>query len=155
MKTTGSIARIAALLALGWAGLAPAAGGTCSLLNAPSVGFGGYSALGGVKDAEASILMSCLPTLPALTVSYTLKLGAGNAGSFFPRKMTSGGYSLNYNLFKDVSRSQVWGDGATGTQTVSGNCTAACSNQVYGRIPAGQSVPAASYSDSVLITVEF
>lgn len=146
---------LAGLAALAWSGLAPAAGGTCSLLNSPGVSFGAYSSLSGVKDAEATILMSCLPTLPALTVTYTLKLGPGNGNSFSPRKMSAGGYSLNYNLFRDTSRTQVWGDGTGGTVTVAASCTAACSQQVYGRVPAGQSVPAAQYSDSVLITVEF
>lgn len=146
---------IAAALLLAWSGGARAAG-TCSFVAAPSISFGGYSSLSGAVNAQTNIQITCLPTLPALSVAYTLKLGTGSSLSYFPRLLKAGGYSLQYNLYRDSNRTQIWGDGTTsGTFSVSSTCTAACVVPVYGRITASQSVPAASYSDSVVVTVEF
>lgn len=156
MTSTRRLASALLLLAgFCWSGTALAAGGSCGLLNSPTLDFGGYSSIGGVKDASAAFSMTCVPVLPALTVSYTIKLGAGGSGSYAARRMSAGGYTLGYNLYKDSARTQIWGDGTAGTTTVTGNCATLCSNQIYGRVPASQSVPAAQYSDSVVVTVEF
>jgi spore coat protein U-like protein len=69
--------------------------------------------------------------------------------------MTNGsGGSLNYQLFRNSARSQVWGSGAEAQQVVllvpgSGNVP------VYGRIPGSQNVAAGAYSDTVNVTLTF
>ena len=44
-----------------------------------------------------------------------VNLSRGGAATFFPRQLASGGSLLDYNLFLDASRTQVWGDGAGGS----------------------------------------
>ena len=81
--------------------------------------------------------------------------GSGGGGSFNPRRLTSGGNGLNYNMYLDPSRTQVFGDGSAGTSKVAGSCAATCIVTIYGRIFGGQSVPGGSYQDSILVTLEF
>jgi len=143
---------IVCLLAGGEAFAAP----SCTLLSMPTLNFGAYSAVGGVKDAEGALIFSCIPDLLiGPTVSYSVSLDTGGAPSYFPRRLSSGGFSLQYNLYSDIARTVIWGDGTPGTSLVTGACTGTCSIQVYGRISAGQSVPAAEYSDDVLVTLDF
>lgn len=142
----------AALLAAGEAASAP----SCTLLSMPTLNFGAYSAVSGVKDAEGALLFACAPDLlVGPVVSYSITLDNGNSASYFPRRLSAGGFSLQYNLYADVARTAIWGDGTSGTTVVTGSCAGTCSVQVYGRIGAGQSVPAAQYSDDVVVTLDF
>ena len=63
---------------------------------------------------------------------------------------------IAYQLYLDSARSQVWGDGATGA--VHGG-TGTGANQaitVYGRVPAGQPLPAGGvYRDTVTATIVY
>jgi len=130
----------------------------CTLLSTPEMNFGIYSALGGTSDAESTMLMSCTPDLlVGPTVSYTISMspGTGNPAGYLPRRLIAGAFALEYNLYTDLTRTTVWGDGSPGTVVVGGACAGACSIPVYGRIPAGQAVPAAQYRDDVVITVDF
>lgn len=143
---------------LGLAGLlacGPAQAASCALLATPQLDFGAYSASAGVDDAQGALQISCVPDLLSLTVSYTITLSPGSASTFYPRRLTAGAFGLNYNLYTDPARTTIWGDGTNGSAVVGGTCAALCSTQVYGRIPAGQSVPAAQYRDDVLVTLEF
>ena len=131
---------------------------SCTLLSTPTIDFGSYSALDGADDAQGNLLFSCVPDLlSGPTVSYTISLspGSGHPSGFLPRRLVAGAYGLDYNLYTDLARTQVWGDGSPGTFVSGGSCAAACSVTVYGRIGAGQSVPAAQYRDDVLITLSF
>lgn len=147
-----SVLAAAGLSVASGAGAAP----SCTLLSLPTLNFGAYSAVGGMKDADDALLFSCLPDLlVGPTVSYSVTLDPGGAASFFPRRLSAGGYDLEYNLYTDITRSRVWGDGTAGTSTVTGACVGTCTVQVYGRISAGQSVPAAEYRDDVVVTLDF
>ena len=92
--------------------------------------------------------------------SFTIKLNPGqnSGGSFQPRSMIAPGNDkkLNYNLYKDSTRIQIWGDGTGSTYTQSGIGTGAMQKiTVFGRIPARQNVSVGSYSDMVTVTVEW
>ena len=153
-------ARLRFLAAMAW--LLPAsaahAAPVCTLLSTPEMNFGFYSALGGTRDAESTMLMSCTPDLlVGPTVSYTISMspGTGNPAGYLPRRLVAGAFALEYNLYTDLVRTTVWGDGSPGTAVVGGAGAGACSIPVYGRIPAGQAVPAAQYRDDVVVTVDF
>jgi spore coat protein U-like protein len=81
-------------------------------------------------------------------------LHAGNAvGTSRAMAAASGAY-LSYELYTDASRSVPWVNLTTVPYTsLTKNNTQTLT--VYGRIPAGQNVPAQSYSDSVTITASF
>ncbi|MDV4145679.1 spore coat U domain-containing protein [Shimia sp. FJ5] len=103
-------------------------------------------------DADTQIAVRCTSG-----TSYDVRLSLGNGllvTDPAQRKMTSLLDSLRYGLYQDSARTQVWGNSSSNDVTATGTG----SNQlfpVYGRIHSGQSVLAGSYSDTVLITVEY
>lgn len=148
----------AILLALAWPGGAQAA--SCSFVPGSNtlVAFGSYSGLGGDVDGIGNLTIACIPDLPlALAVSYSVSAnaGTGSGGSFNPRRLVAGAYALDYNMYLDPARTQVFGDGTAGTRKATGACSASCLLTIYGRIFGQQSVPGGSYQDQLLITLEF
>lgn len=104
-------------------------------------------------DTAGSITLECDRREPSATVS----VGAGTSGSFAIRSMMSGSDTLQYNVFTDASRLQIWGDGSAGTGTIN---VAPFPNRpmtltIYGRMPPGQNVRAGSYSDTLIVTIEY
>ena len=71
--------------------------------------------------------------------------------------MTSGSDFLNYALYKDAARTQVWGTGMAGGSTLAYNAASKASTNltVYGTVPANQDVTVGSYSDTVVATINY
>lgn len=155
MKTP-RLLRLAALLALlalprgAWAGMCSftPTGGTL-------VDFGTYFALSGDVDRQGDLNFTCLPTGLELLVSYTLQISAGISANQLDRRMYRGASSLRYNLFKDAARTQVFGDGNSGTGTVASSCATLCTVPVYGRLYGAQSGTAGGYTDAITISINF
>jgi len=85
-------------------------------------------------------------------------LGTGSSASGSSRRLSdgSGVNYLTYDLFQDSSRSVAWTNAGSGLLTpVAATSKAARDFTVYGRISANQDVPAGSYTDSVVATVNF
>ncbi|MEO8071061.1 MAG: spore coat U domain-containing protein [Acidobacteriota bacterium] len=103
-------------------------------------------------DSTATIALKC--ATKDKNIKITLDRG-GN--STFNRVMDSGANHLNYNLYLDATRSNIWGDGTAGTVAYldSNPANGTVSIPVYGRIPAGQDVSVGAYTDSILVTVHF
>lgn len=122
----------------------------CSV-SAGSLGFGSYS--GSIVNATATVSVNCTNTAP-----YQVSLGGGSNQSGSARRMAGPLSSyLAYELFRDSGRTLAWGDGSAqlgARQSGTGNGSAQ-SLTVYGRIPAGQMPAVGSYSDSVVVTVEY
>jgi len=138
--------RLLAALLLGLA--AHDARANCTV-SAGSIVFGSYDVFSAQPlDGAGSIGIDC-----DLATPYSISLGTGG-GSYGQRELASGPDRLGYNLYTGATRVIVWGDGSGGTGTVGGN-TAQASHTVYGRIPAGQNVPAGSYGDTIIVTVSF
>jgi len=130
-------------------------GQDCSV-SAITVNFGDYFSFNPSSvDANGDITIVC-----SSGISYIIKLGPGvhSGNSFSSRKMLviGGGSTLNYNLYRDSARTEVWGDGTSSTYTQSGSGTGGENHFiVYGRIPEGQNVSVGSYSDSLAVTIEW
>lgn len=112
------------------------------------------------NDTTGTVSVTCSASIVGAVVSYEVQLSAGNGGSFSPRKMSNGTFNLNYNLYTDASRTQIWGDTTSGTVSVTNTYTmvgtsATTNHTAYGRVPALQNVGAGSYSDSITATVIF
>lgn len=84
-------------------------------------------------------------------------IGAGSGATFATRRMTYSGNTLNYTLYRDSGRTQVWGDGTGSTYTIANTGSgSAQSFTVYGRVPGGQSsAPAGGYTDTVGVTITY
>jgi spore coat protein U-like protein len=137
---------------------------SCSL-TAVGVAFGAYNPFAaGDLDSTGNVHLTC-SGVAAVLIDYkvTLGSGTGSAGSFAPRRMSSGSNRLNYNLYMDAARTVVWGDGTGATSNFVGSFTGAVIGNagerdftIYGRIPAGQitAVPG-SYTDTVTVRVDY
>lgn len=119
----------------------------CSVENG-SLDFGDYTAgqSGDLLGRGTIRVRNCPGTV-------TIELDGGGSGNVMNRQLASGADRLNYQLFKDAARQQVWGTGADAHSIQILQSDA--SLEVFGRIPGGQSVPAGTYSDSVTITMTF
>lgn len=131
---------------------------TCTV-SATGVNFGVYNPLSGTPDdATGTVTMTC-NLLVGLFNSWTVALSTGN-GSYSPRRLKNGANSLNYNLYTSAAHSSVWGDGSGSTTLVSDQALLVIGANintytVYGRIPAGQDAAAGSYTDTIVVTVNY
>ena len=125
---------------------APAAASAACNVTPQAVAFGAYDPLSPIaRNGVGNVQVTC-----TVLTSFTVSLGPGN-GTVANRRMTGGAAQLNYNLYKDAARLFIWGEGAAGVSSLGTNVQL----PVYGRIPAGQNVPATIYTDSVSVTVTF
>lgn len=140
------LSRIGAALAAG--SLAAPAAAVCTV-TPQGVSFGSYDPLSSsAHDGAGNINVTC-DTLSTFTVS----LSTGSSGTFTQRQMTAGAAFLGYNLYTDLMRTTVWGDGVT-----TSNVTSTGTNvdlPVYGRMPALQNVEANAYADTITVTVVY
>jgi len=127
-------------------------------VSATGVAFGAYDPQSPAPDDSAGeIALACHPSVQAPTVA----LSAGLSGLFSSRTMRSGPATLDYNLYTSAAYALVWGDGTGGSTTVTlgGGATSGGERifrrDIYGRIPAGQQVPAGTYTDTIMVTVIF
>ena len=135
--------------------LAPVPAQAACTVTTVSVAFGAYDPTSGTPDDTAgSATARCKRNDPAPNIA----LSTGGSGTFFPRRMTGGTWTLNYNLYTNAARTIVFGDGTGGTATVNppgvdvpGRTDYMAT--IYGRIPALQNVGAATYNDTVIVTV--
>jgi spore coat protein U domain-containing protein, fimbrial subunit CupE1/2/3/6 len=89
--------------------------------------------------------------------SFTLRCTRNTNYDLFiagTRQMTNGSNNLDYELYREAARINVWpsaSPGVTGTATNNQPVT----RDIYGRISAGQDVQAGVYFDTVTITVQY
>lgn len=127
----------------------------CRLQGTSSLSFGAYDPNSPTPlTSSGAITLRCRNDATGVTV----QLGRGGATTYFPRRMTSGLEVLEYNIFLDAALTAVWGDGTAGTNVYGPFNPRNSTSEVlplFGVIFAGQNVPAGSYSDTVVITVNF
>jgi len=120
-------------------------------VTASTIGFGVYRSATD-STSTGSITVEC-----ALNTTYEVQLLAGN-GTYSSRRLQgdSGG-ELLYNLYTAPDYIQVWGDGIeSGTVKVISTGTGQPEAlTVYGLVPSGQKPAVGTYSDSVVVTVNF
>ncbi|MCX5867661.1 MAG: spore coat U domain-containing protein [Proteobacteria bacterium] len=115
----------------------------CTLAISP-MNFGSYI---GETYGTGAMSVNC-----GLGVNYTISIGTGGSGTYDPRQMNNGASGLlNYNLYTESTYATIWENA-----TVSGIGTDGNQDYtIYGRILAGQNVPAGNYSDNLTITIEY
>lgn len=126
----------------------------CTITTNP-IAFGSYdpvvSQATANLDATGAVIIAC--TKGAVT---TLGLDTGANVSAGTRRLTSSGNFMSYELYQDSSRSTVWGNsGADVYNSGTAPSKDGRTFQVYGRISGGQDVPAGSYADTIVATVNF
>jgi len=124
----------------------------CSV-TATNLDFGTYSSGGAAIQGTSNVQATCTPGS-----TYNIKLNAGSGGGtiYGGRQMASGANKLNFQLYRDTTRTNIWGE-TIGTDTVQDAGTGLQkSHTVYGTIPGAQVIPAASnYASTINVTIEY
>ncbi|MEI6243840.1 MAG: spore coat U domain-containing protein [Acidobacteriota bacterium] len=127
-------------------------GSTCAINSTTAVNFGAYDPFSAVPDDSAGNVKYTCSTGLGVVISLS---GVQVGGS---RKFTSGTNNLLYNIYSDAARTLPLGDGTNGVSSLNvGKMTSGTqkTQQLYGRIPAGQDVGQATYSATLVITFNF
>lgn len=125
---------------------------SCSVISASAINFGTVTAIGANIDQTSTLTVNCSATTP---YNVGLSVGGGSGATYATRMMTNGANAVTYSLYRDASRTLVWGE-TIGTDTVAGTGNAA--NQtitIYARTPPQSVPPPGAYSDSVTITITY
>jgi len=125
----------------------------CSVSALPLT-FGNYDPTSATPlDATTTLSVLC-----TVGTSFTVGLNAGAASgaTVTTRKMVNGANTLNYALFRETGRTNNWGN-TPGTDTPPSTTAPVLPTAltVYGRVAAGQNVPAGGYADTVTVTVNY
>lgn len=166
------LASVLAFCLVGLSAIAPAFAGSDSdnvavsasvsascTIAASALSFGAYDPIGANAasplDAQADLTVQCTNGAAA---SVVLDLGQNtNGGSADDpkRQMSDGGSNfMSYDLFSDAGHTTIWGNSTNSDVAYTGT-GASEALTMFGRIPAGQNLPAGSYADTVLATINF
>jgi spore coat protein U-like protein len=133
-----------------WAQQSP----SCTI-SVTSVAFGTYNVFTSTADdSTGTITYRCNSAAANISVS----LSNGSSTTFSPRTLRQGSETLQYNLYLNAARTQIWGDGTGGTSVYTQANPPNNSNvnlTIYGRIPAQQDVSAGNYTDTVSAVINF
>ena len=119
---------------------------------ATDLAFGTVGLIESNVDATSTITITCTPH-----TAYAVGLNEGTvAGSRIDnRKMRNGLSTLDFQLYSNPQRTQVWGT-TDGVDTVGGSGTGLATNlTVYGRIPVQNTPAAGSYSTEITATITY
>jgi len=129
----------------------------CTVSTTPVI-FGPYNVLSSSpNNSTGTITFTCDESPPPnVTVSIS---ESPNSGGFNPRKMRQAGGTdfLNYNLYIDATFTDIWGNGTSGTATITQKATKdkSITLTVYGKIPPEQDVSYGSYADTLTVTLNW
>jgi spore coat protein U-like protein len=148
-----------------------APGGTVSAGSTVALAFGAYSPFAATDlDAATPAGAGALAVYCANgTAGITIALDGGANGTATVRKMKDGTNAslINYELYKETGRTNVWGGGGTftgGTTLAATDATSATTaivsasgaTTIFGRIPKNQNAAVGTgYTDTVNITVAY
>lgn len=126
------------------------------VISATNHDFGIYTPSSLADNINGTNIITATCTLGTL-YQIGLDAGIGTGATVASRRMTrSGGTeTLEYSLFQTADRLVVLGN-TLGIDVISATGTGlAVDHSVFGKIPAGQNVPAGTYVDTVTATIHF
>jgi spore coat protein U-like protein len=127
---------------------------TCTV-STTSVLFGAYNVFtSSPTDSVGTVEIHCQGNAKDVAVA----ISKGDGATFASRRLAKAGEQLFYNLYREASRTSIWGDGTGGSQmrilnSVPNGTTVPLT--MYGRIPPGQDVSTGAYSDTLTVTVNY
>lgn len=123
---------------------------TCTV-SANDLNFGAVTSLASNLDVNGSASVTC-----SNGAAYRVLLDNGLTGtSPTDRKMTLGANSVTYGLYRDSGRTLAWGD-ASGVNSLAGTGNGnAQALTIYGRVPSQAVPPPGTYTDTIVMTVEY
>lgn len=125
----------------------------CKNLATTALSFSNFNPDDGVDQTTTFTVRCTMDTIATIS----LDLGSNADGT--QRRMADGsGNYLNYQLYKESGRTNVWSTGSGNTQTATGAGLGSSSAQtltVYGRVPAQDDAKPGVYTDVVQVTVAY
>ena len=120
-------------------------------VSATTQDFGAVSGLlRTAQDATSTVSLRCTYRAP-----WQVGLGLGQNAAGTARRMTGPGGLIDYELYRDLGRTQRWGT-TLNVDTVTGTGTGATQSlTVYGRVPAQTPRTAGTYTDTIVVTVTY
>ena len=118
----------------------------CDIVSAPDLDFGTHGVLAADVDDTSTLSVQCTKTTP-----YNIGLDDGINGV---RKMKLGTSTIDYELYKDSSRSVSWGNAAAARKSATGDGDSQ-DHIIYGRVPSQTTPAPGTYQDTVTVTVSF
>jgi spore coat protein U-like protein len=129
----------------------------CTFQAKSNVAFGSYNVFNAASDdSVGGVTYRCSGVTGSQRV--TIDLSKGNSNDYNNRYMLNGVNKLFYNLYIDSARTQIWGDGVNSTRyygplKLANNTSVPLT--IYGRIPAQQDASVGTYSDTIIVTMNF
>lgn len=130
----------------------------CSI-STTVLAFGSYDPVGAnastALESTGGVVVTCTSgASTAVTLGQGANPNTGSSDTTPLRRMYDGSAYLSYTLYSNPGRTTVWGN-TSGTSLAHTGTGTATTLTVYGRVAAGQNVPAGSYADTVVATVTF
>lgn len=124
----------------------------CDIVSVANLDFGTQGVLAANVDATAALSVQCTN---GTTYDIGLDNGTTAGGTIATRLMTDGVNTVSYQMFSDAGRTTNWGE-TIGADTIASTGTgAAQAFTIYGRVPIQTTPAAATYTDTVTVTVTF
>jgi spore coat protein U-like protein len=125
----------------------------CEVSAPNNLDFGTVTFLDTARTTTADFSVRCTS---GTNGTISLNGGIGSSGSVATRTMESGANSVNYSLYMTADYATIWGDGTSGTSTYPHSGTGSTTTlPIYGRVPSQTTPTAATYSDTITITVTY
>lgn len=119
-------------------------------IEATDLAFGVYDPNTGDSDSTSTITATCTE---GADYEIGLDAGSGTSGSTTRAMDDTTGNFLDYELYADSSRNDIWDEATTKDNP---SATGGVNDHiVYGRIPGEQYVPAGEYSDIINVTITY
>jgi spore coat protein U-like protein len=124
----------------------------CTVGDVVDISFGTQGTLAAAVETQGSVEVTC-PSGTAYSIA--LDAGQGPVATTTTRKMVMLTDSIDYSLYRDAGRSQVWGD-ESGTDTLDSTGTGdAQVHTIYAKVPIQTTPPVGTYEDTVTIVVHY
>ena len=121
----------------------------CSVSATP-MNFGTTGNLAALRDTTATVAVLCNASTPVNVLMDNGLYGTGPT----TRQMGVSTRRVTYGIYRDVARTQPWG-ATIGTNTAAATVTSVTNFTAYGRVPAQTTPGSGTYTDVVLITVNY
>jgi spore coat protein U-like protein len=120
-------------------------------VSANNLDFGTFGDLNTPISQQTSLSVQCSNGVP-----YTIALNGGlsNATNPAQRKMTLGAKAILYGLYRDSAHANPWG-ATSGTMATGAGTAVAQSVPIYGLVPAQTTPPIGTYSDTIVVSVQY
>lgn len=128
----------------------------CTISQGSALAFGSINDL--TQSTNGTGTMDTVCTNSGVVSSFAIDHGQnnGHCATGFTRCMTDGStHYLNYKIYEDSARGTEWPVATNVTTATLGASFASNTLTIYGTVPSQTVQPAASYSDTLSVTVNF